>query len=98
MRFDPYFVSQKSVSLLLVKCLLFVCFVDVVNKSFVWCRQRLSGICSKLAFQIELLIVICTEGNALGRVPVDSVVRLQMVLSNVIVDITISSFPFLAEI
>ena len=37
-RFDPYFVSQKSVGLLLVKCLLFVCFVDVVNKSFVWCR------------------------------------------------------------
>ena len=29
MRFDPSFVSQKSVGLLLVKCLLFVCFVDV---------------------------------------------------------------------
>ena len=28
-RFDPSFVSQKSVGLLLVKCLLFVCFVDV---------------------------------------------------------------------
>ena len=36
--FRSVFVSQKSVSLLLVKCLLFVCFVDVVNKSFVWCR------------------------------------------------------------
>ena len=29
---------KKSVGLLLVKCLLFVCFVVVVNKSFVWCR------------------------------------------------------------
>ena len=29
---------KKSVDLLLVKCLLFVCFVVVVNKSFVWCR------------------------------------------------------------
>ena len=38
-RFDPYFLSQTSVDLLLVKCLLFVCFVDVVNKSFVWCRK-----------------------------------------------------------
>ena len=28
---------KKSVGLLLVKCLLFVCFVVVVNKSFVWC-------------------------------------------------------------
>ena len=40
-------------------------------------RQWLSGICSKLAaFQSESLIVICTVGNALGRVPVDSVVCL----------------------
>ena len=29
---------KKSVGLLLVKCLLFVCFVVIVNKSFVWCR------------------------------------------------------------
>ena len=30
---------KKSVGQdLLVKCLLFVCFVVVVNKSFVWCR------------------------------------------------------------
>ena len=29
---------KKSVGLLLVKCLLFVCFVVVVNKSCVWCR------------------------------------------------------------
>ena len=29
---------KKSEGLLLVKCLLFVCFVVVVNKSFVWCR------------------------------------------------------------
>ena len=29
---------KKSVGLLLVKCLLCVCFVVVVNKSFVWCR------------------------------------------------------------
>ena len=29
---------KKSVGLLLVKGLLFVCFVVVVNKSFVWCR------------------------------------------------------------
>ena len=32
---------KKSVGLLgllLVKCLLFDCFVVVVNKSFVWCR------------------------------------------------------------
>ena len=27
---------KKSVDLLLVKCLLFVCFIVVVNKSFVW--------------------------------------------------------------
>ena len=38
-RFDPYFLSQKSVGLLSVKCILFVCLVDVVKKSFVWCRQ-----------------------------------------------------------
>ena len=31
-------LGKKSVGLLLVKCLLFVCFVVVVNKSFVWCR------------------------------------------------------------
>ena len=31
---------------------------------------------SRPAFQSESLIVICTVGNALGRVPVDSVVRL----------------------
>ena len=31
---------------------------------------------SKPAFQIESLIVICTVDNTLGRVPVDSVVRL----------------------
>ena len=37
-RFDPYFVRLKSVGLLLVKCLLFVCFADVFNKSFVWRR------------------------------------------------------------
>ena len=30
--FRSIFVSQKSVGLL------FVCIVDVVNKSFVWCR------------------------------------------------------------
>ena len=29
---------KKSVGQLLVKCLLFVCFVVVVNKLFVWCR------------------------------------------------------------
>ena len=29
---------KKSVGLLLVKCLLFDCFVVVANKSFVWCR------------------------------------------------------------
>ena len=29
---------KKSVGLLLINCLLFVCFVVVVNKSFVWCR------------------------------------------------------------
>ena len=29
---------KKSVGLLLVKCLLFVCFDVVVNNSFVWCR------------------------------------------------------------
>ena len=29
---------KKSVGLLLVKCLLFACFVVIVNKSFVWCR------------------------------------------------------------
>ena len=39
------------------------------------CRQWLSGVCSKLV-NSESLIVICTVGNALGRVPVDSVVRL----------------------
>ena len=38
MRFDPSLLGKKSVGLLLVKCLLFVCFVVVVNKSFVWCR------------------------------------------------------------
>ena len=38
-RFKPSFVSQKSVGLLLVKCLLFVCLTDVVNKSFVQCRK-----------------------------------------------------------
>ena len=39
------------------------------------CRQWLSGVCSKLVNLLELLIVIFV-GNALGRVPVDSVVRL----------------------
>ena len=33
-----FLLVKKSVGLLLVKCLLFVCFVVVVNKSFVWCR------------------------------------------------------------
>ena len=33
MHFDPSFESQKSTDLLLVKLLvLFVCFVDVINK------------------------------------------------------------------
>ena len=31
-------LGKTSVGLLLVKCLLFVCCVVVVNKSFVWCR------------------------------------------------------------
>ena len=37
---SPDVIGRLSVSvgLLLVKCLLFVCFVVVVNKSFVWCR------------------------------------------------------------
>ena len=38
------------------------------------CRQWLSGVCSKLVSQSESLIEICTAGNALGRVPVDSLV------------------------
>ena len=35
---DCSFVSQKSAGLLLLKCLLFVFFVDAVSKSFVRCR------------------------------------------------------------
>jgi len=38
--------------------------------------------------------VVRTVGNAFSRVPVDSVVCFKMVLSNVIVDITISSRSF----
>ena len=34
---------KKSVGLLLVKCLLFVCLYGAGS-----CRQRLSGVCSKL--------------------------------------------------
>jgi len=40
------------------------------------------------------LIVVRTVGNTFSRVPVDSVVCFEMVLSNVIVDITISSGSF----
>ena len=77
------------IRILLVKSPLVYCLYGAGS-----CRQRLSGVCSKLVsqlFQSESLIVICSVVNALGRVPVDSVVRLSMVLSNVIVDITIYS-------
>ena len=44
------------------------------------CRQRLSGICYKIVNQhstkSESLILICTVGNTLGRVPDDYVVCL----------------------
>ena len=40
----------RSVGLLLVKCLLFVCFVAVGAGS---CRQLLSGVCSKLVNQLS---------------------------------------------
>jgi len=62
--FDPSFVSEMSVSLLLVKlqsvCLLFVCLVGVLNKSFVRCKWLLatvSSVCSKLVNESDLLIV-----------------------------------------
>ena len=45
------------------------------------CRKRFNGVpfyVSKSAFQKESLIIISTVGNALGRAPEDSVVRLLM--------------------
>ena len=59
MRFDPYFVSQKSVGLLLVKCLYCLSVSLMLSISRLYgagsCRQRLDGVCSKLVNQLSRL-------------------------------------------
>ena len=42
----------------------------------------------------ESFVIVRTVSNAFGRVPVNSVIRVYMVLSDVIVDITIFRRPF----
>ena len=44
---------------------------------------------SKPAFQYDPLVVVSVVGNTCSRVPVDSVVCLLMVLSNVIVEVPV---------
>ena len=58
----------------------FVCDVNVMDESFVWCRYWLTPVegslfqVSKPAFQSQSLKVVGAVGYALRRVPVNSVV------------------------